>query len=228
MELLSGGDSDDGDFDDYDDAESGSGEEPGGQNLPKQQRCITCNDLCSWVCARCTTGPNALVPCHPFSISARGKTTQHRCLGDHRRDPTATYRTTLAKLTGISKNAKQARRTTVFTVETKVNISFKDTVRLIQSPLAPRVVPDSFRISSSGGSAACLQSAPLSCPAVSQIRVIAPAVIGAAGKLLRDRTRVITVASNVLHVPGKRVGRARAKTCQPSHACLFPVFQSLK
>ena len=39
--------------------------------------------------------------------------------------------------------------------------------------------------------------------------------------------RVINVASNVLHVPGKRVGRARAKTCQPSHACLFPVFQSL-
>ena len=96
------------------------------------------------------------------------------------------------------------------------------------APLAPRVVPDSVRISTSGGGAACFQPELPGRPAVSQIRLIAPAVIGAAGEHVRGRKRVINVASNVLHVPGKRVGRARAKTCQPSHACLFPVFQSLK
>ena len=95
------------------------------------------------------------------------------------------------------------------------------------APLAPRVVPDSVRISTSGGGAACFQPELPGRPAVSQIRLIAPAVIGAAGEHVRGRKRVINVASNVLHVPGKRVGRARAKTCQPSHACLFPVFQSL-
>ena len=32
---------------------------------PKQQRCYICNELCSWVCARCTGGPSTLVPLHP-------------------------------------------------------------------------------------------------------------------------------------------------------------------
>ena len=84
-----------------------------GYRGPKQQRCQVCNELCSWACARCTTGPNAMVPLHPFSTTARGHTKQHNCLHDHRRDPTCTYRTQLAKLTGISKKARTARRTAI-------------------------------------------------------------------------------------------------------------------
>ena len=87
-----------------------------GYRGPKQQRCLLCNDLCSWVCARCSTGPHAMVPLHPFSTTARGKTTQWPCLNDHRRDPTASYRTNLMKLTGISKQARKARRTTIIRI----------------------------------------------------------------------------------------------------------------
>ena len=87
-----------------------------GYKGPKQQRCQMCNELCSWVCARCTTGPNAMIPLHPFSTSARGHCKQHNCLNEHRRDLTATYRTQLAKLTGISKNARKARRTTIISL----------------------------------------------------------------------------------------------------------------
>ena len=87
-----------------------------GYKGPKQQRCIICNELVSWVCARCTTGPHALVPCHPFSTHHRGKTAQHNCLHTHRFSPTETYRSVLAKLTGISKKSKSARRNTVYSV----------------------------------------------------------------------------------------------------------------
>ena len=72
-----------------------------------------CNELCSWVCSRCTTGVNCLVPLHPFSTRCRGKTTNHGCLAAHRRDPTDSYRTQLAKIHGIGKKAKHCRRTTL-------------------------------------------------------------------------------------------------------------------
>ena len=53
------------------------------------------------------------MPLHPFSTRCRGKTTNHGCLAAHRRDPTDSYRTQLAKIHGIGKKAKHCRRTTL-------------------------------------------------------------------------------------------------------------------
>ena len=78
----------------------------------KQQRCMLCDELVSWVCARCTTGPRSLVPMHPFSTKHRGKLTNHGCLKAHRKNPTASYKDVLETGHGISKKSKQGRRTT--------------------------------------------------------------------------------------------------------------------
>jgi hypothetical protein len=77
----------------------------------KQQRCIICQQLCSWVCARCTAGPNALVPLHP--MVAQGSKRRYGCLAAHRRDPNDSYKMMLEKAEGISVKSKKTRRVAV-------------------------------------------------------------------------------------------------------------------
>lgn len=79
----------------------------------KQQRCMICNELCSWVCARCTKGPCKLFPLHPPVSQSKRK---FGCLVAHRRDPTDTYRKTVEAVSGISKKSKHMRRVPVVTV----------------------------------------------------------------------------------------------------------------
>ena len=81
---------------------------------PKQQRCYICNELCSWVCARCTGGPSTLVPLHP-PIS-QGSKRKYGCLMAHRADPTDSYRKILEKQSGISAKSKSRRRVPVIAV----------------------------------------------------------------------------------------------------------------
>ena len=77
----------------------------------KQQRCMLCDKLVSWVCARCTTSPHELVPMHPFSTKHQGQLTHHGCLKEHRKNPVATYKDIQQSVIGISKKSKHGRRT---------------------------------------------------------------------------------------------------------------------
>ena len=73
-----------------------------------QMRCVCCNHHTAWVCATCTTGPQALVPLCPQSTTVRkGKhkgevRRNHVCLDKHRCNPTFQPR-------GKRSGAKRAR-----------------------------------------------------------------------------------------------------------------------
>lgn len=59
----------------------------------RQQKCNVCNHKTSWVCAACTTGADHLFPLCPEVTRCRGKggtghVAHHKCLAEHRSDPT--------------------------------------------------------------------------------------------------------------------------------------------
>lgn len=58
----------------------------------RQQRCILCNNMTTWVCQECTAGPLALVPIcaektYVRSGADKGKYIRHGCLQRHRDNP---------------------------------------------------------------------------------------------------------------------------------------------
>ena len=60
--------------------------------------------------------PCAAARAAPRAIRAvnGGKNTCHGCLNAHRREPTSSYRTEVAKITGFGKKAKTCRKATFF------------------------------------------------------------------------------------------------------------------
>ena len=79
-----------------------------GYEGPKQQRCMECNELVSWCCARCSLSPSCIVPLHP--VVAQGSGRHYGCLAAHRANPAGGYRCTHEKIAGTSTSSKRRRR----------------------------------------------------------------------------------------------------------------------
>ena len=74
----------------------------------KQQRCYECNQLCSWACARCSTGRN-WVALHP--PVCQGSKRKYSCLAAHRKNPAGGgYKAHHEAITGTSQAAKRRRK----------------------------------------------------------------------------------------------------------------------
>jgi len=81
----------------------------------KQQRCFECNALCSWACARCSTGKE-WVALHP--TICQGSKRKYECLAMHRKNPMGGgYKEHHQSISGTSTMSKRRRAINLVHIE---------------------------------------------------------------------------------------------------------------